>query len=95
MKNLRSILFAVLLAGLTLPATGMADQTSDVLDDLFDRLKASTSAFEAAAIEGLIWKVWIHRGGRRGRSKHDVRHHRHGRRGFQGLAFLFRPGRVA
>ena len=62
MKNLRSILFAVLLAGLPLPATGMADQTSDVLDDLFDRLKASTSAFEAAAIEGLIWKVWIHRG---------------------------------
>ncbi len=62
MKNLRSILFAVLLAGFTLPATSMADQTSDVLDDLFDRLKASTSAFEAAAIEGLIWKVWIHRG---------------------------------
>ncbi len=62
MKNLRSILFAVLLAGLTLPAAGMADQTSDVLDDLFDRLKASTSAFEAAAIEGLIWKVWVHRG---------------------------------
>ncbi len=62
MKNLRSILFAVLLAGLTLPATGMADQTSDVLDDLFDRLKANTNAFEAAAIEGLIWKVWIHRG---------------------------------
>ena len=62
MKNLRSILFAVLLAGLTLPATGMAGQTSDVLDDLFDRLKASTSAFEAAAIEGLIWNIWTHRG---------------------------------
>ena len=62
MKNLRSILFAVLLAGLTLPATGMADQNNDVLDDLFGRLKASTNAFEAAAIEGLIWKVWIHRG---------------------------------
>ncbi len=62
MKNLRLILFAVLLVVLTLPATGMADQTNDVLDDLFDRLKVSTSAFEAAAIEGLIWKVWIHRG---------------------------------
>ncbi len=62
MKNLRSILFAVLLAVLTLPGTGMADQSSDVLDDLFDRLKASTSDFEAAAIEGLIWKVWIYRG---------------------------------
>ena len=62
MKNLRSILFAVLLAGLTLPATGMADQTSDKLDDLFGRLKVSTNAFEAAAIEGLIWKVWIRRG---------------------------------
>ncbi len=62
MKDLRLILFAVLLAFLTLPATGMADQTSDVLDDRFDRLKTSTNAFEAAAVEGLIWKVWIHRG---------------------------------
>ncbi len=62
MKNLRLILFAGLLAVLTLPGAGMADQTSDKLDDLFDRLKVSTNAFEAAAIEGLIWKVWIYRG---------------------------------
>ena len=62
MKNLRLTLFAGWLAVLTLPGAGMADQTSDKLDDLFGRLKVSTNAFEAAAIEGLIWKVWIHRG---------------------------------
>ena len=69
MKTLRLILFAGLLAGLMGPATGLmlpatagADQSSTMLDDLFGRLKASTNAIEAAAIEGLIWKVWIHRG---------------------------------
>ncbi len=69
MKALRLILFAGLLAVLMLPATGLmlpatagADQSSEMLDDLFGRLKASTNAIEAAAIEGLIWKVWIHRG---------------------------------
>ena len=62
MKNLRLILFAGWLAVLTLPGAGVADQTSDELGDLFGRLKATTNAFEAAAIEGLIWKVWIHRG---------------------------------
>ena len=69
MKTLRYILFAGLLAALTLPATGLmlpatagADQSSEMLDDLFGRLKASTNAIEAAAIESLIWKVWIHRG---------------------------------
>ena len=45
-----------------LPATAGADQSRELLDDLFGRLKASTNAIEAAAIEGLIWKVWIHRG---------------------------------
>ena len=62
MKNLRLILFAVLLAVPAVPGLAVADQTSDVLDDLFDRLKASTGAVEAAAVEGLIWKVWLHRG---------------------------------
>ncbi len=62
MKKLRLFLFAAMLAVLTLPGAGMADQTSDELGDLFDRLKVSTNTFEAAAIEGLIWKVWIHRG---------------------------------
>ena len=62
MKNLRLTLFAGWLAVLTLPGAGMADQTSDKLDDLFGRLKVSTNAFEAAAIEGLIWNIWTHRG---------------------------------
>ena len=62
MKNLRLILLAGWLVVLTLPGAAMADQTSDKLDDLFGRLKVSTNAFEAAAIEGLIWKVWIYRG---------------------------------
>ncbi len=62
MKSLRLFLFAGLLAVLALPGAGVADQTSDDLEDLFDRLKANTNAFEAVAIEGLIWKVWIHRG---------------------------------
>ncbi len=62
MKTLRLFLFALLLVGPALPASGLADQNNDALDDLFGRLKVSTNALEAAAIEGLIWKVWIHRG---------------------------------
>jgi tetratricopeptide (TPR) repeat protein len=62
MRRFRSILFVLLLAVPTPPGTGMADQSSDLLDDLFDRLKTSTNATGAAAIEGLIWKVWTHRG---------------------------------
>ena len=62
MKTLRFILFSLLLVGLTVPGLALADQNSEQLDDLFARLKVSTNAFEAAAIEGLIWKVWIHRG---------------------------------
>ncbi|MDA1089833.1 MAG: tetratricopeptide repeat protein [Proteobacteria bacterium] len=62
MKNLRLMLVAVLLTVAMLPASALADQTSADLDDLFNRLKRSTNALEAAAIEGFIWKVWVHRG---------------------------------
>ena len=58
MNRFRVIVFALLFVVLAPAAGGMADQTSDVLDDLFDRLKANTNTAEAAAIEGLIWKVW-------------------------------------
>jgi tetratricopeptide (TPR) repeat protein len=62
MNRFRLITFALLFVVLPPVAGGMADQTRDVLDDLFGRLKANTNAAEAAAIEGLIWKVWTHRG---------------------------------
>ena len=62
MMRFRPILFALFIAVLTLPPTGRADQTNVALDDLFDRLKASTDASDATVIEGLIWRIWIHRG---------------------------------
>ena len=62
MKTLRLILFALLLVGLAPAATVKTDLNRERLDTLFERLKDTVFPFEAAAIEGLIWNIWTHRG---------------------------------
>jgi len=48
-----------LLVSIAAPGAARADQEDDRLDDLFARLKATSSTMEAAALEQQIWSIWI------------------------------------
>lgn len=54
--TLRLFLALCLMTG---SGAAAADQNDPRLDDLFQRLKAASNAFEASAIEQQIWQIWV------------------------------------
>lgn len=58
----RFLALVLALAVLVVPGGARADQTSPVLDGLFEDLKTTSSAADAAAVEAVIWTIWLHRG---------------------------------
>jgi len=58
---LRWLIRGVLLSVLLTPAAA-ADQTSDKLGGLFERLKTATDPAQAHDIETSIWKIWTFHG---------------------------------
>lgn len=56
MKAVLQLLVLYLASGCGLLA---ADQNDPRLDELFQRLKTTTNAFEASAVEQQIWQIWV------------------------------------
>jgi len=47
---------------LGIPASGIADQTDQRLDDLFHTLQTSTDSTELSEVEASIWEIWYDSG---------------------------------
>lgn len=63
MSGMRRWLVGIfLVAGLIVPAVGMADQKDPRLSGLFERLRSSSDALEAKTIEFAIWQIWTESG---------------------------------